>query len=588
MAAIISEKFRIFNAKQFLESLSEGTAGTADRTRMYFFVGRSTKWDAHLDIFNQSATAFSVGETVSGGGWSGVVSEVQANSLLLTTILPTATTTPAFGTTITGGTSGATAASGAYRYATEEVPPTPIDNQAEKQDVYEELIAAKRITDTFARLVVPRYNWNTTINPKFDMYRPNYSATPAGGGAIGIQPATGGSSSLPGSKFYVMNSNYQVFKCLYNGQSSANPTGVNVAANGEPTSSPSAGAGTFAGGIYTESTGNYIWKHMYTLTTGDVLSFLSTDFIPIAAVGEASRVSVEGAAVDGAIHIALDNNVGTSGLPASATLYTPVKGDGNGAVVKIETTAGGAVSTISMESVGSGYTYGNVILSTSTVFTDTGLTTNPAAFTAVGGIEVVISPEGGHGSSAEAELFAKRVMTNIRLTYAEGSGDFPVDNDFRRIGIIQDPLDYGTTNVATDPTRRGTFAVKLNGATADYVADETITQTVTGGTAKGTVVSWDTTNGILKYFQSPTTHTDSGVVRAFESNAANAVVGGTSTASGTVDTAQNTALVEVSFTGGLATPEIEPNSGDIVYIENRRQITRAPDQIEDIKLVIEF
>ena len=92
----------------------------------------------------------------------------------------------------------------------------------------------------------------------------------------------------------------------------------------------------------------------------------------------------------------------------------------------------------------------------------------------------------------------------------------------------------------------------------------------------------------MKYFQSPTTHTDSGVVYAFESNAANAVVGGTSTASGTVDTAQNTALVEVSFTGGLATPEIEPNSGDIVYIENRRQITRAPDQIEDIKLVIEF
>ena len=40
--------------------------------------------------------------------------------------------------------------------------------------------------------------------------------------------------------------------------------------------------------------------------------------------------------------------------------------------------------------------------------------------------------------------------------------------------------------------------------------------------------------------------------------------------------------------GGLAYPEIHPNSGDIVYIENRRQITRAPDQIEDIKLVIEF
>ena len=38
----------------------------------------------------------------------------------------------------------------------------------------------------------------------------------------------------------------------------------------------------------------------------------------------------------------------------------------------------------------------------------------------------------------------------------------------------------------------------------------------------------------------------------------------------------------------MAAPELEPNSGEIVYIENRREITRAPDQIEDIKLVIEF
>ena len=137
-------------------------------------------------------------------------------------------------------------------------------------------------------------------------------------------------------------------------------------------------------------------------------------------------------------------------------------------------------------------------------------------------------------------------------------------------------------------TLRGTSVLKLNGATADYVADETITQTVAGGTAKGTVVSWDSTNGILKYFQSPSLHTDTGKVHAFASDAANAVVGGTSTASGTVDTAQNAVLSDISFTGGLATPEIAPNSGDIVYIENRRQITRAPDQIEDIKLVIEF
>ena len=180
MAAIISEKFRIFNAKQFLESLSE-----AEKTHMYFFVGRSNKWDAHLELFNISGT-FAVGETVTfASGGSGVVADggVLANSLLLKNISPTALTTPTFKTLVTGA-GGATAYAGAYRYATEEIPPAPIDNQSEKQSVYQELIAAKRITSSFARLVVPRYNWSTSLNPKFDMYRPNYAPTAGGGGTV--------------------------------------------------------------------------------------------------------------------------------------------------------------------------------------------------------------------------------------------------------------------------------------------------------------------------------------------------------------------------------------------------------------------
>jgi hypothetical protein len=586
MAAIISEKFRIFNAKQFLESLSEG-ANDADaaRTKMYFFVGRSSRWDAYLEVFSVNGT-FQVGETVSGGGWSGVVAAAYPNSLLLNTILPNATATPAFGTTITGGTSSATAKSGVYRYGTEDVPPMPLDNLTEKKAVYEELIAAKRITGPFARLVAPRINWNLTLNPKFDMYRPNYSATPGGGGAIGQETALG-YSSLSQAKFYVMNSNYEVFKCLYNGENPANPTGQN--ATYEPKSQPTAGQGTFANGVYTEPSGTaeYVWKHMFTLTTGDVLSFLSSDFMPIAAAGETSRVAVEGLAVDGAIDVAVIRDAG-SGLPASGTFYTPVKGDGTAAVVKLTTDGTGAVTSATMEARGSGYTYGNVIIETGTLFTDSGLTAPAGAFTGVAALEAVISPEGGHGSHAEDELFAKRVMTNIRLTYDEGQGDFPVDNDFRRIGIIQDPFEYGTTTFASSSTLRGTSVVKVNGATADYTADETISQTVAGGTAYGTVVSWDSTNGILKYYQSASVHTDGGMILPFESNAANAIVGATSTASGNVDTTQNAVLADISFTGGLATPELEPNSGEIVYIENRREITRAPDQIEDIKLVIEF
>ena len=568
MAAIISEKFRIFNAKQFLESLSEASA-----TNMYFFVGRPQKWYAYLEIYNVSGT-FAVGETVTGGGLSGTVQEVHPNSLLLAVV--NATSAPASGSTMTGGTSSATAKASTYRYATEDAPPAPIDNQIEKAAVYDDIVAAKRITSTFARLVAPRYNWSLATNPKFDMYRPNYSPTPAGGGAIGVQTALG-SSALSGSKYYVMNSNYEVFKCLYNGQTPANATGIN--ATYEPKTSPTAGQGTYANGLFTESATGYIWKYMYTLSTADVIAFLSSDFLPMGTYAGP-------AAVDGAIHIAVIKDGGAN-MPTSGTVYVGVDGDGTGAIVKITTSAGGAISSVEMQAAGTGYTYGNVRLVNGNVYSDVGLSNAVTiAANATGAVEVIMSPEGGHGADLAAEFFAKRVMTNIRLTYAEGSGDFPVDNDFRRIGIIQDPFNYGTTTVASASTLRGTAALKLTGS-GDYTIDEEITQTVSGGTAKGRVVSWDSTNGILKYFQSPDLHTHNGKVLAFD-HASNNVTGATSTTARPIDANQDTALADISFTDGKANPEIAPNSGDIVYIENRRQITRAADQIEDIKLVIEF
>ena len=44
----------------------------------------------------------------------------------------------------------------------------------------------------------------------------------------------------------------------------------------------------------------------------------------------------------------------------------------------------------------------------------------------------------------------------------------------------------------------------------------------------------------------------------------------------------------VSFTGGYADPELERDSGQIIYVENRRAISRASDQTEDIKVVVEY
>jgi len=604
MAAIISDKFRIFNAKQFLESLEEGPSDTSDeRSRMYFFVGRPQPWRAYLEVYGQNATAFTVGNEVYTGTYASTpfratIAAVYDSALLLTDVFGSNGTNsaPPLGSDLkcrTGGSggsdTGATAKSGVYRYATEDIPPLPLDNQREKISLYDELIAAKRITSAYARTVIRRYNWDLSANPKYDMWKPDYSATPGSGGKIGKQTATG-ATNISDAKFYVMNSAYEVFKCLYNGEGPGNATGQNA------TVEPQVGGAGWdaATGIFTEQSGaGYIWKYMYTIPTDDVLKFLSSDFMPIVLPSNTSRQTVEGQAVAGSLDVVLVED-GGSLLPASQTLYAAVKGDGTGGVVELVTNGSGTITSASVVSRGQDYTYANVLLTNGNLYSNQSLTTGVSTpANAVGALEIVMPPSGGHGSDHETELNGKRVMTNIRLTYAEGQGDFPVDNDFRRIGIIADPYAWGTTTYAVADTLSGLKALKITGASADYNVDEKIVQTVSGGTAYGTVVSWtldsgSTTDGVLKYIQTNDAHTDQGVVRAFESNGSNAVTGESSAASGNVDTGYAGALLGSTFAAGLATPEVENNSGEVIYIENRRLITRAPDQIEDIKLVIEF
>ena len=625
MAAIISDKFRIFNAKQFLESLSEPVGGsdTSDeRTRMYFFVGRPQRWDAYLEVFNKNATAFVAGDEVYVGAsyatatFKAKIREVYENSLLLYDVGPATNSTPTTGSLVKGwnGTAdtNAQARTGVYRYATEDVPPVPLDNQTEKYDVYDDIIAAKRITDDFARAVIRRFNWDTSANPIFDMWKPDYSTTPGSGGQIGKASATG-ATSIADAKYYLVNSQYEVFKCLYNGESPTNPSGV--AATNEPKTTPSAGQGSYSNGVFTEdpaAPGGYIWKYMYTIPTDDVLRFLSTDFMPIVLPTNATRQATEAlaAADPDAIDVVLIENFGTGYV--NGTYYAPIVGDGTGGVVQI-TIAGTQLSEVTVVDRGRDYTYASVPLIEGVtnvdpewtgapvgLYTDATLLTSATGVTnggtATGALEVVLPPQGGHGANFEEELNAKRVMTNIRLTYAEGSGDFPVDNDFRRIGIIRDPYAPPGTTYATADTLSGVYAVKVTGATADFTPDETISQANSaGGTNYGTVVSWERDSGnpgpggagVLKYIQSPSLHTDAGVVRAFQASG-NLITGATSLAEGSVDSGENNIIGGITFGGGLASPEIKNNSGEIIYVENRRLITRAADQIEDIKLVIEF
>jgi hypothetical protein len=142
---------------------------------------------------------------------------------------------------------------------------------------------------------------------------------------------------------------------------------------------------------------------------------------------------------------------------------------------------------------------------------------------------------------------------------------------------------------------------------------EKIEQIVSDGSGKafGYVASWDNEAKILKYFTdrslyfNQTTYdqqdyvgiSTNGRLYPFESSA-NQVIGRSSGFSASIFTGfsgistnpTGTKLINlgVNFTSGLATPEINKGSGDIIYLDNRPTISRSARQKEDIKIVLEF
>ena len=195
-------------------------------------------------------------------------------------------------------------------------------------------------------------------------------------------------------------------------------------------------------------------------------------------------------------------------------------------------------------------------------------------------------------------------MMNARLEQTE-SGDFTVANDFREVGIVVDPHNAGTTTVSSVAQVRMTYALKLENITGDFEVDEKITQSSTDAT--GRVVEWDATRSVLYYLQEQwenygisSDNSNSAYQTKVLFNGANQITGAQSnatatpkaTADGTDDAAANngdaTMASGLSFTDGYAVPELEHDSGNIIYVENRRPISRASDQTEDIKIVIEF
>ena len=133
---------------------------------------------------------------------------------------------------------------------------------------------------------------------------------------------------------------------------------------------------------------------------------------------------------------------------------------------------------------------------------------------------------------------------------------------------------------------RATRAVRFSGTPGTFQVDEKITQTNTG--AVGKVVQYDAANKILFYTQ--TKYQDEGVDTNGNKvlfSGTDVITGATSNATGTPSGVTET-VNNVSLVSGYSASEIDADSGDVMYIENRAPVTRSADQTENVKLIIEF
>jgi hypothetical protein len=226
-----------------------------------------------------------------------------------------------------------------------------------------------------------------------------------------------------------------------------------------------------------------------------------------------------------------------------------ITGDGTGATAYANVAAG-QIKQINMVGIGSGYSKATVQIA--------------GSFGAGAAGKVVISPIGGHGSSPVDELFGHNLTLSTRLFGTEGN-TIPSNNDFRKIGLLVDPILSSNGSIATDLTYDQTTRLNVVNLTGTPAPDEIINGQVSGASARVVYFANNNSIGTIGHIKVVS------VNGVFQNET---ITGNTSGVTGNV-----TSVTPGSFV---------PFRGTVLYVENRPASVRTFDQIEDIKLTLQY
>jgi hypothetical protein len=153
------------------------------------------------------------------------------------------------------------------------VPDIPVNTQSYEYDTRNNIISIKKIQISDVSYVVPRRNWVSGI--VYDQFDGDYSST---------FPSNSGATSLKNSTFYVLTTEFNVYKCIFNNNNSPSviePSGTDP--------------------ITITTSDGYVWKYMYTIPLSIRNRFLTETVMPVQKAvynsfysnGEVDRVIVD-------------------------------------------------------------------------------------------------------------------------------------------------------------------------------------------------------------------------------------------------------------------------------------------------------
>jgi len=427
---------------------------------------------------------------------------------------------------------------------TDTAPTSITDIETTKRDFRDNLQSIQKIASV--SFVAKRYNWSS--------------------GTI-YQPYRDNETSAQNGQYYVITESNRVYICLRQGKNTltgdTNTSTVNPDTTGTNTSP-------------VKTSDGYVWKFLFTQSATRLSAFATSNFIPVEKVTETSGLSnirqsqkdVQDAASAGQI---VGYRVTSNGTGYTSAPTITVNGNGSNARA-VATVVGGSVVAVNVDDSAGGFPFG------------AGYDHASVTSSGGGGSGLVVKPiisKGGIGADSRDDLKSTSIMFNSKLVGAAGSGDFLTGTgaDFRQVGILKNPkIPASRTSADSDFTATTGSALRIltvgSGANLTDIAVGKVISQGPDGTPKA------------RAYVNKNTGTDADATFLYHQN-------------------ENTGFLPFDVEGDLlvdsAAPddnygtivsdsdaEVNPFSGDLLYVESRAAVERTTAGTEDIKITIQF